>query len=187
MSISKMIGRYDFVFENSTVRIVASRNSPEIKLAGINIGPFEEGNEYEVNYWVAQELEKSAIARFREEEQLDANKFYKIQWKERAQTVGQISNLPNDFYPKMRRYLAKSTEEAAKTPEKMLECKKVNQLAQDVLNSRLKKIVSIAAAPDQTEQTLKNLTGEERHLYMQLHKLIHEWRKQIIKCEATEE
>ena len=54
----------DFSFEHSLVKIIVNRNCPEIKLAGLNIGPFEEGNEYEVPFWIAQELEKAGIARF---------------------------------------------------------------------------------------------------------------------------
>ena len=39
-----------FEFENVMVRIVASRNCPEIELAGLKIGPFEEGGEYEIKF-----------------------------------------------------------------------------------------------------------------------------------------
>jgi DNA replication initiation complex subunit (GINS family) len=49
-----------------------------------------------------------------------------------------------------------------------------------VVNSRLKKIVSLASAPPQTEQILKNFTSEERVIYERLHKLVCEWRAQIL-------
>lgn len=178
---SVSIRKLDFCFENSTAKIIANRNFPEIKLAGLNIGPFEEGNEYEVQFWIAQELEKAGVARFREEEYLDATKLYKIQWAERVQTAGQISKLPEDFYPKLRRYLAKLKEDSAKAPEKLREYEKSGHLTQDVVNSRLKKIVSLASAPPQTEQILKNFTSEERILYERLHKFICEWRVHILK------
>ena len=175
------IGDLDFCFENSLVKIIANRNCPEIKLAGLNVGPFEEGNEYEVQFWIAQELEKAGAAHLREEERLDATKLYKIQWAERVQTAGQISKLPEDFYPKLRRYVARLKEDSAKAPEKFREYEKSKYLIQDVVNSRLKKIVSLASAPPQTEQILKNFTGEERNLYERLHKLICEWRTQILE------
>jgi len=186
-TLSVKIGDLDFSFENSLVKIIANRNCPEIKLAGIDVGPFEEGNEYEVQYWIAEELEKSGIARFREEERLDTTKIYKIQWTERAQTAGQISKLPDNFYPKLRRCLAELKEEVAKTPEKMREYEKVKHLARDIVNSRLKKIVSLSSAAAQTEQTLKNFTKEERFLYERLYRLIHEWRTQILEYEEIEE
>ena len=38
----------DFDYENSLVKILVNRSCPEIKLAGLTVGGFEEGNEYEV-------------------------------------------------------------------------------------------------------------------------------------------
>jgi len=180
-TVSMRIENLDFSFENSPVKIIANRNCPEIQLAGLKVGPFEEGNEYEIQYWIAMGLTKSGIARFREDEMLDAAKLYKIQWKERVQTTRQISKLPEGFYPKLRRYSAELRDEITKKPEKMREYEKVRQLTQDTINSRLKKIVSLASAPAQTEQILKNFTSEERFLYKETFKLINEWRTQIIK------
>lgn len=177
----------DFSFENSLVRIIANRNCPEIRLAGFTVNTLEEGNEYEVPYWIARELEKSRIARIHEEERLNAAKLYKIQWKERVQTARQISKLPDKFYPKLRRYLKELKEAATKKPEKMREYEKSIQLTHDIVNSRLKKIVSLASAPAQSEQILKNFTAEERFLYEQLHKLISEWRTYIFKNGSKEE
>jgi hypothetical protein len=176
----------DFSFENSSAKIVANRNCPEIKLAGLNLGPFEEGNEYEVYHWVAQELEKAGIAHLREEDNLDSTKLYKIQWTERVQTAGQISKLPDDFYPKFRRYVASLKREIAKTPEKIREHEKVKQSIQDVVNTRLKKIIAIASTSTRTEQMLKNLTHEERFLYEHLYRLVDDWRRQIMQCQEVE-
>jgi len=177
----------DFNFEQTPVKILANRNCPEIKLAGLTVGPFEEGNEYEVQFWIAEELEKAGIVRFREEELLDAAKLYKIQWTERVQTAGQIPKLPENFYPKLRRYLNQLKGEIAKSPEKMREYEKCKHLVQDVVNSRLKKIVSLSSAPPQTEQTLKNFTEEERLLFEQLYRLIRKWRMNILECKEMEE
>lgn len=186
-NISSKIKALDFIFQNSPIKVIANRNCPEIKLAGLTVGPFEEGNEYEVHYWVACKLEKFGVVRFRSEELLDATKLYKIQWKERVQTAGQISELSKDFYPKLRRYLAELKDEMAKGPEKMREYEKAKYLALDILNLRLKKIVSIASAPAQTEQVLKNLTDEERFLYEKIYKFINKWKTQLLKHEGEGE
>ncbi|MCK4313138.1 DNA replication complex GINS family protein [Candidatus Bathyarchaeota archaeon] len=174
------IRKLDFCFENSLVKIVANRNYQEIQLAGLKVGPFGEGDEYEVQYWIAKEIVKSGIARFRENVTLDATNLHKIQWKERVQTARQTSKLPEDFYPKLRRYLTRLKEEIARKPEKMREDERVRQLTQDIINSRLKKIVSFASAPAQTEQSLRNFTDEERVLYKEIYKLISEWRTKIL-------
>ncbi len=181
---SKSIKDEDFVFENTPVKIVVNRNCPEIELVGLKTEAFQEGKEYEVKFWVADELEKAGIARLREEELLDAVKLHKIHWKERVQSVKQFSPLLEDFYPRLRRYLSRLKEDAVKNPEKMKERDRASRLSRDIVNCRLKKIVSLASAPAQTNQFLKNLTREERAIYERLHTIISEWRTKILKVEA---
>ena len=171
----------DFEFENVPVKIVASRNCPEIELAGLKVGPFEEGREYDVRFWVAREMEKAGMGRFREEELLDAVKLHKIHWKERVQSVTQVSSLPENFYPKLRRYLVSLKEEAVKSAEKMREYEKTVKLSHDIIDVRLKKIVSLSSSPAKTNQLLESLTREERILHDRLNKIISGWRYNILK------
>ncbi len=174
------ISTLDFCYENSLVKIIANRNCPEIKLAGLSVGPFDEGNEYEVYFWVAKELGTAGLVHFREDDSLDSTKLYKVQWKEGVQIPGQISELPEDFYPKVRRYLRFLKEEATQ-PDKITEYQKTQHLAKDVVNSRLKKIVALSSAPSQSDQVLKKLSYEEQILYEQLVKLISEWKGKILE------
>ena len=126
------------------------------------------------------------MVHFREEDVLDTNKLFKAQWKEVVQIPGQISDLPGDFYPKLRRFLQDLKEQATQTQqsEKYQECDRVKQLARDIVNSRLKKIVALSATPGQSDQVLKKLTGEERIIYEQLVKLISEWKAKILEKGA---
>jgi hypothetical protein len=171
----------DFCYENSLVKIVANRNCPEIKLAGLVVGPFDEGNEYEIYFWVAKELAAAGMVHFREDDTLDATKLFKVQWKEGVQIPGQISELSGDFYPKLRRFIADLKEQASKQSEKYQEYDRARQLARDIVNSRLKKIVAISAAPAQSDQVLKKFTSEERLVYDQLVKIISEWKNKILE------
>ncbi len=184
--VSTRIQKLDFSYENSTFRIIANRNSPKITLVGLEAGPFEEGNEYEVHFWIAKELIRTGIARPREGELLDTSGLYKIQWKERVQSTRQISKLPENFYPKLRRFLTQLTEEAAKKPEKIREQEKIRHLIQDLTNSRLKKIIVLASAPAQTEQVLSSLADEERLLYDEIYRLVNEWRNGILTDRGEE-
>jgi hypothetical protein len=169
------------MFENKPVKIFTNRNCPEIQLVGMKVGPFEEGKEYEVPYWIAKELERAGIARIREEELLDAVKLHKISWKESIQQARQVSPLDEDFYPRLRRYLVTLKRKAVSNPEKMREYEKATRLARDIVNCRLRKIVSLASFPAQTNQTLNNLALEERILYHHLNTIINEWKSQILK------
>lgn len=168
------------------MKIIANKNYPEIHLAGLTVGPFEEGNEYEVYHWIADKLVESGIAHFREDNQFGASELYKVQWKERVQTAGQISELPEEFYPKLRRYLADMRKDFAKQPEKIHEHDKAMQLAWDIVNSRLKKTIALSSVSSQNEQMLKKMTTEERLIYDQLGNIIAKWRKRILEPKEQE-
>jgi DNA replication initiation complex subunit (GINS family) len=66
-------------------------------------------------------------------------------------------------------------------PERMREYERVDHLTKDIVNSRMKKIISIASAPAQTESALRNLTAEERLLYEQLFQVINSWKTRILE------
>jgi hypothetical protein len=175
----------DFIFENMPVKIVANRNSSKIDLPGVKVGPFQAGKEYEVKFWIAAELKKAGIAHLRMEEPLDLRIVNKIQWKERTQTSQRLTPLPEDFYPKLRRYLEELNEEAIKKPEKRSDYDKAKNLSDDITQMRLKKIVSLASSGrDQTGQILRSLTKEEKYVYDCLHKIISEWKTEILKTQG---
>ncbi len=171
----------DFTFDNTPIRILCNRNCPEIQLAGLKVGPFEEGKEYEIPYWIAAELERAGIARFREEELLDIKQLDKILWKEKVQQARQVSHVQEDLYPRLRRFLSRLKKGANSSPEKNAEYRKAGAVAKDIINIRLRKIVSLASSPEQTNETLNDLAKEERNLYNHLYEIISEWKTNILK------
>ncbi|MCW4022913.1 MAG: hypothetical protein ACOWW1_09465 [archaeon] len=184
----KAIQDADFVFENAIVKIVANRNNPAIELPEMTIGPFTEGKEYEVRFWVAKELKKAGIARIRMDEPLDLMTLNKIHWKERMQTSQKVMSLPEDFYPKLRRFLEELSKDAIKNLEKRNDYEKANNLSEDITRMRLKKIVSLASSGrgDQTGPILQNLTKEEKFVYNCLHKVLSEWKEEILKPQGSD-
>lgn len=170
----------DLMFENKPVPVIANRNEPIIKLAGLEVGPFEEGKEYEIRFWIAQELEKTGVVRFREEDILDIVKLHKIHWKERVQPTNKVSPLSEDFYPRLRRYIENLKKSSQNNSEKLKEYEKSMGISQDIVNNRVKKIVSLASSPSLTNSALQVLTPEERALYQCLHGIIKEWREKIL-------
>jgi hypothetical protein len=162
---------------------VANRNYPEIKLAGLTVGPFEEGNEYEVYFWIAKELSNLEMVHFREEDILGFRNLFRQQFLGGILIPEQISSLPEDFYPKLRRFIADLKDQASKQleSEKFQEYNRAKQLARDIVNSRMKKIVALSSAPSQTDYVLKKLTSEEKLFYEQLVKIISEWKARILE------
>lgn len=183
----KTIKDADFVFENTPVKIVANRNNKAIELPGMTVGPFTEGKEYEVKFWVAEELNKAGIARIRMDEPIDSKALNKIHWKERMQTSQKVMSLPENFYPKLRRFLEDLSKHAIKKLEKRNEYEKANNLAEDITRMRLKKIVSLASSGriDQTGPILRNLTKEEKFVYTCLHKVLKDWKEEILRPQGN--
>lgn len=179
---AKAIKDADFVFENAPVKIVANRNSPAIDLPGAKVGPFQEGKEYEVKFWVASELKKAGVAHIRMDDPLNLMMLNKIHWKERVQTSQRLTSLPEEFYPKLRRFLKELNEEAIKKPEKRGDYDKAKNISDDITRMRLKKIVALASSGrDQTGEILRTLTKEEKYVYYCLHKIISKWKTEILK------
>jgi len=62
----------------------------------------------------------------------------------------------------------------------MREYEYVEHLSKDIVSCRLKKIISLASAPGQKSQIIRNLTGEELALYEELNRIISEWRNEVL-------
>ena len=183
--IESSIKDADFIFENKPLRVMAVRDSAEIELAGIKIGPFEEGKEYELKYWIAKELEKAGLVRLRDEP-LSASRLYPILHRERIQPVSSLSSLPEDFYPRLRRTLRELKKNSRSSPDKMREYEYAKNISKDIVSCRLKKIVSLASTLGQRSQAVRNVTVEELALYDELSRVINEWREKIISAEEEE-
>lgn len=182
---AKFIKDADFVFENMLVKIVANRNSPAIELPGTKVGPFQEGKEYEVKYWIATALNKAGIARIRMEDPLDLMVLNKIHWKERVQASQKLTSLPDEFYPKLRRFLSELKVQSIKKPDKRADYEKAKNLSDDITRMRLKKIVSLASSGrDRSGQILRSLAKEEKYVYDCLHKIVSEWKTEILNLQG---
>ena len=180
------INDIDFNFHNASTTVILLKNLSSLKLGSIIIGPFKEGEEVETKNWIASELIKAGYARYHDDYAMNSVSLNKIHWREtRLQTGRRISSLPDNFYPRLRRYLNSLKEKAISDASFAVEYDRSVRLVHDIINCRLKKIVSLAAAPSQTENVLRSLTNEERMLYTELHTKILEWNTYIFKVERV--
>lgn len=173
-SISSAISFNIFLFENRFVKVIAQRNMPKMDLVGLSIGPFEEGREYEVRFWIARLLEEEGIVKIQDADRDEISSLHRIHFAERrASTPTQI---PSDFYPRAWRLLNQLKSSSTKNAEKMLEYEHVRNLLRDIINVRVNKIIALALLQLPETQALKNLTLEEKALYEHISKGISEWR-----------
>jgi len=170
----------DFDFENAPIRVVVTREIPEMprmsKLSSVRVG-----QETEVPYWTARELVKLGYARFREEDVLNYNSLSKIHWRETIPASRQIPSLHATFYCMLRRHLAELKQASKQDQVKLRELEKTESLVRDIVNCRIRKIVSLAASPTPSEELIQGLTHEERALYSILNQTIQDWKSRLLE------
>jgi len=185
LNITESLRKEEFKFDNSIVNVIAVRNHPGLELAGLKIESLSEGEEKEMRLWLARELEKAGVVKIVRKDELDTAKLYKIHWTEtKIQSKKGISSLPEGFYQKLRKLLRKMKEEARENLEKTAEYKRVLEYAKDIVNCRLRKVISIASSSIHSETILRNLTEEERKLYDIVRSIVSSWRREILESES---
>ena len=173
----------NFNFENGLVKIIPTKDSSEIKLNDITVGPFKRGQEVELTYWIAEELVKSGLAKFRDEDMLDVTKLSKIHWKETIPASKQIPRIPKNFYFMLRRFLNGMNEESKEDSSKIAHYEKALSLSKDIVNCRVRKIISLSAISAGTTEMTKNMAAEEMALYDKLSVIISDWKDGLLKME----
>jgi len=168
-------------FENRRVRLKAQTSIPKLSIAGLELKPLEEGDRFEAPRWIAEALVESRVALLEEVEvEFGLVELQKVRLLEGMQQQRRPAELPENFYPKLRRLVRRLRSEASRNAEKMVEFNKAYQWASDLAALRLNKIMNMALARGEAGESLKNLTEEELALYRRLHQTIEEWRSQVI-------
>jgi DNA replication initiation complex subunit (GINS family) len=122
-------------------------------------------------------------ARFREEDVLNYNSLSKIHWRETIPASRQLPSLQSTFYCLLRRHVSELRQLSRQDQVKLRELERTESLVRDIVNCRIRKIVSIAASPTPSEELIQGLTYEERVLYSILNKTIEEWKSKLLARE----
>jgi hypothetical protein len=183
LDVAASVADVDFDFQNLPVRVVLTREIPFSHPVTERLQSVRIGQEAEVPYWVADELVRGGFAKYLEEDVLDVTKLSKTHWKETIPSSTQLPSLQADFYCMLRRLLTRLKVEGKQDTSKLREYEKADNLSRDIINCRLRKIASFAAAPGPSSDLLKNMTSEEQALYKQLRSAIGEWRSSILESE----
>lgn len=163
-TVKAKIRAVDFIFENSVVTMTANRNCQQIKLVGLSIGPFEEGNLYQVRYWVAKELSRSRIAVIKEGQMLDLKTLTQKHYRMHCQTSRTFIRLESFFYARVRRFLAQLQRRTSADARKR-EFEKAEEMVEDLIRNRRMKIINRFAHSSMTTEILEKLTPEERAFF----------------------
>ncbi|MEM2226215.1 MAG: hypothetical protein QXW19_01225 [Candidatus Bathyarchaeia archaeon] len=134
------------------------------------------GAEMELLYWIAMKLFEAGLAKPADSMRMDLIQLSKIHWRETVPATRQISAVGRDFYFKMREYLSELRAASRADGSKLMELEKAMGLFEEILNCRIRKILSIAAAGAESEEALKNLTPEERLLLEDVRSGVMAWK-----------
>jgi hypothetical protein len=179
------VGDIDFDFENTQTRVVLTREVPDTSPRIAKMSSARVGQEIEVPYWSARELVQLGYARFRDEDILNYNTLSKIHWRETIPASRQLPALQTNFYCLLRRHLSDLREQSKQDQVRLRELERTESLVRDIVNCRIRKIVSLAASPTPTEEILQGLAFEERVLYTVLNRTIEEWKSKLLGQELT--
>jgi hypothetical protein len=185
LGVASSVADVDFDFQNLPVRIILAREIPFSHSATERLQSLKVGQEAEVPYWAAEELVNAGFARYRDEDVLDLPKLSKTHWKETIPSSTQLPSLQAGFYCMLRRFLTRLKSEGKQDTSKLREYEKADNLSRDIINCRLRKVASFAAAPGPSSDLLKNMTSEEQGLYKQLRSAIGEWKSSILESEPS--
>ena len=174
----------DINFTNYPVKVIFVRDFPEITLARKKIGPFKEGSETELIYWIAEKLVDLGFVKFKEEE-FNLSVLSKVHWRETLPGSRQLSKLDKNFYCQLRKFLKKLSKEKSKEAKKIREYEKALILSKDLVDCRVRKIVSFAAASVTPKELLEKFSIEEEQLYEKVRNIIFEWKKDVLGDEET--
>jgi hypothetical protein len=173
----------DFDFENMQMRVMLTREIPDTSPKFAKLSSTKVGQEVEIPYWSARELVLLGYAKFRDEDVLNYNALSKIHWRETIPASRQLPALQTNFYCVLRRHLSDLRQQSKQDQVKLRELERSESLVRDIVNCRVRKIVSIAASPTPTEEILQGMTSEERVLYTGLNRTIEEWKAKLLGQE----
>ena len=183
--IEEAISDAEFEFSNSKVRVQAERDFQAIELPGLRIGPFSRGKRYTLLLWVAEELARKGVVKLVEEACLRPEELMTIHHREAGLSKGLSPDVPSDFYPRLRRLLARAREEAEREPGKLQELNRLLNMARDVVDARLKKIVSLASSVARSPLTRRDLTPEEELVFDLVGDISDAWREGVLSHVGT--
>ena len=180
---TSIVDAVDTEYENASVKLVFLRDLPETRIGDRVLGPWRSGQELELPFWLASHIVGQGYARFRDEDQLSLNNLSTIHYRETLPASRQLPPLQPSFYFQLRRLIRGLKEHEGRDRIKARELDRALALARDIVNIRVKKIASIAASVERTNELMSNLTSEERILYEAVRQNVDSWKKEILGRE----
>ena len=163
-------------YENTPIKVVATRKVPKIETPGITIEEVEERKEFVVPFWVAKILVDAGLVKLGEEG-ITSDEWTQVHFKERFNPTGPLSVLPHTFYSRAYVSLDQASKNIEESKAKQDQLNRIQARYRDILESRIGKLVRMAAA--EASSVPKTLQPEEVRLFEELESFIKQWREEM--------
>jgi len=153
------------------VRIVPREDFRYSPIVGVEM-KLDDSVEAEAPLYVAEQLFEEVMAD-PSDKVLDRKTLAMVTWDERHKP-SRISEVPDLFYSQLRMLISSNT--VHEKERRLLEASAI-----ELLDARLKKIMTYAIVPSLPQEVLRNLTPEESYLLELLRLTISSWRKEVLR------
>jgi hypothetical protein len=166
----------DFLLSKSRVTMKSSLEN--IDLGDYRVDGVKEGESVELPRWVAEELVQMDLAEATEEP--FETEILKALSREKMMGPLQLSNLPSDFYIRMRRRLSYLGSAAKEGRVRREEYEKLRASSYDLIGMRLSKLLSLSSASTSVASLGEKLTPEEKTFFSSSQSFSKEWRDAML-------
>ncbi len=177
-SVLESIKDREIAYLLSGTRLKILQNISKQDVGSIHLENMNQGDVVELPRWVGEIL--TALGMAESQEESFATEVFKAVNREKMAGENQIAALRSDFYLKVRRHVAFSTEMSSLKPSMASELDRTRTLIYDLVALRLRKILLISSALSPPGDMREKLTPEEYQIFDTIYGLLQSWRAAIM-------
>ena len=164
----------EFAYMLSGTRLRAKQRIPKTVIGSVNIDQLEQGDLVELPRWIAEVLINLDLCESQEES--FSSEVFKAVNREKISGQDQLASLRPDFYLRIRRHLAYSSDVKNLRPSAIPELDRTKTMIYDLIALRLRKILSAASSISPSIDIKEKLTPEEYQIFDTVYSLLQSWR-----------
>ncbi len=172
--------------EEEQVKVVVLKDVEDPLLEALGIGRLQKGSEVPLQRGVARSLVREGIAEYAESRlRLEDLGRYAFLETRRGTAPNTLEKLPQTFYPDLRDYIEQLRRRSLeRDPYAIEELHKAEAFIEDLVKTRLRKILLLVQAGEDAKEAYDAMTPEERVLFDAIRKLVDTWKKEILPVEV---
>jgi hypothetical protein len=162
-------------------RVIMRSSLENIEAGDFKIESLKEKEQVELPRWVAEELVQLNLAETTEEP--FETELYRSLSREKMLGPFQVSNLPPDFYLRMRRRLTYLRSAVQNGRVRREDYEKVRATNYDLIGVRLGKLLSLSSSSTSADAFTAKLTPEEKVFFTLAQSVSRDWKKALLRDE----